>query len=516
MTPENIGRFEVTGRLGAGGMGVVYEGRDPRLNRRVALKLLPWETRDDGEGRMRFLREARTAAAVSHANIVVIYEVDADPEHGPYIALELIEGPSLRERLAEPVSMDEALGWLRQIAAGLAAAHEAGLVHRDLKPANVLLTKDGTAKVADFGLAKAIEGHPEAPLTGEGTMMGSPGYMSPEQARGASVDQRADVYAFGVLIHELVAGQRPFGDSASPMAEVLAALERPIPDLAERAPRAPDALVALARRCLSTEAEQRPADGAALVSALASISAGGAGATAIDPYGETVSSAPAVETAPPRASRRPLAIAIGAAVLLGVVGVGAYFATRPAATENAPPAEPSESWEPPRGLASSDPRGPLLVHCYDRGPACAEGSNGWCDRDGERVACCVPGLVPTADGFCECPPGGTDRPELVDRGCDAVHDDVASRATIGETLAEIAPDAEACLEGTDATEGRVRVRAVITPHGDLFDVSIEESSVPSAEAQRCLLDRLRASHWPVTADGAPLELEYPFILRVTD
>ena len=272
MTPENIGRFEVTGRLGAGGMGVVYEGRDPRLNRRVALKLLPWETRDDGEGRMRFLREARTAAAVSHANIVVIYEVDADPEHGPYIALELIEGPSLRERLAEPVSMDEALGWLRQIAAGLAAAHEAGLVHRDLKPANVLLTKDGTAKVADFGLAKAIEGHTEAPLTGEGTMMGSPGYMAPEQARGASVDQRADVYAFGVLIHELVAGQRPFADSASPMAEVLAALERAIPDLAERAPHAPDALVALARRCLSTDAEQRPADGAALVSALASIS----------------------------------------------------------------------------------------------------------------------------------------------------------------------------------------------------------------------------------------------------
>ena len=188
--------------LGAGGMGEVYRARDPRLNRDVALKILPAEVAADPSRRQRFEIEARAVAALSHPNIVAVYDVGEG-----YIVSELVDGEPLR---GARFGLRKTLDIAAQIASGLAAAHAAGVVHRDLKPENILLTRDGRAKILDFGLARMTQapGHPDttmpAPLTGPGVVMGTVGYMSPEQVRGLDADHRSDIFSFGVVLHEML------------------------------------------------------------------------------------------------------------------------------------------------------------------------------------------------------------------------------------------------------------------------------------------------------------------------
>src|SRR5689334_180959 len=206
-----LGPYEILAPLGAGGMGEVYRSRDPRMGREVAVKLSAERFSD------RFEREVRAVAALNHANICQVYDV------GPnYLVMELIEGPTLADRTAEgAVPLDEALVIARQIGDALEAAHEKGIIHRDLKPANVKIKSDGTVKVLDFGLAKMAEqaaaaGNPdESPTvamgaTIAGQIMGTAAYMSPEQARGKAVDKRADIWAFGVVLYEILTGRRMF------------------------------------------------------------------------------------------------------------------------------------------------------------------------------------------------------------------------------------------------------------------------------------------------------------------
>ncbi len=278
--PERIEHFRVLGVLGRGGVGVVYAAHDESLRRDVAVKVLPGER--DEEQRQRFLREARLAAGIAHANVAVVHQIGEDAGRA-YIAMELVPGESLRHRLERGrLAVPEALEIATQIARGLAAAHERGIVHRDLKPENVMITPEGVVKLLDFGLAKPIDplpsqvsateaGHAktETLVTSEaGRLMGTPQYMSPEQATGETLDARSDVFSFGVVLYEMLAGRRPF--ERTTMAALLVSIARDPPaPLRELAPAVDEATAGLVDRCLAKAAADRPRDARAILAALA-------------------------------------------------------------------------------------------------------------------------------------------------------------------------------------------------------------------------------------------------------
>jgi tetratricopeptide (TPR) repeat protein len=207
MIGRTISHYRIIRKLGEGGMGIVYEAEDTKLGRMVALKFLPPEWMRDADARARFLHEARSAASLNHPNICTIHEID-EAEDQTFIAMALVDGESLRDRIERrPLRMSDALDIAIQIAEGLAAAHAKGVVHRDVKPGNVMVTPEGHARIMDFGLAKS---RGQTRLTRTGSTTGTTAYMSPEQARGENVDQRADMWSFGAMLYEMVTGQRPF------------------------------------------------------------------------------------------------------------------------------------------------------------------------------------------------------------------------------------------------------------------------------------------------------------------
>ncbi len=272
MIGRKLAQYEVVARVGQGGMGEVFRARDTRLGRDVALKVLPEEFVRDRERLSRFEREARMLAQLQHDNVAAVYGFEQD-EGRPLLVMELVEGEDLAARLGRGALPPEEAGRLAlQIARGLEAAHEKGIVHRDLKPANVRITPEGKVKILDFGLARALAGEPSAPaggtellnsptlgqaLTGAGVVLGTAAYMSPEQARGRPVDRRADIWAFGVILYEMLAGKRLFeGDTAS---DVLAAVLRHEPDWGQLPAQAP-LLAQLCRRCLERDPQLRLRD----------------------------------------------------------------------------------------------------------------------------------------------------------------------------------------------------------------------------------------------------------------
>jgi Tol biopolymer transport system component len=265
-----LGPYEVIGKLGAGGMGDVYRARDSTLNRDVALKLLPEAFAFDADRLGRFKREAQILASLNHHNIAAIYGFEQS-NGVQALVLELVEGPTLADRMAQgPIPVDEALSIARQIAEALEAAHEQRIIHRDLKPANVKLRPDGTVKVLDFGLAKALEadrsigdGSTElAAVTGAmteaGMILGTPAYMSPEQARGTPANRRSDVWAFGVVLYEMLSGRRPFKGQG--IADTLAAVLRQDVDWTVLPAKTPMSVRRLIARCLERDVRRRLAD----------------------------------------------------------------------------------------------------------------------------------------------------------------------------------------------------------------------------------------------------------------
>ncbi|HUE89288.1 MAG TPA: protein kinase, partial [Vicinamibacterales bacterium] len=265
-----LGSYEITGSLGAGGMGEVYRARDSKLDRNVAIKVLPALFADDPERRSRFEREARALASLNHPNIAQIYGVEGTAA-SPAIVMELIEGEDLADRIARgPVPWDEALPIARQIAGALDAAHERGVVHRDLKPANIKVTPDGDVRVLDFGLAKAMAGtdtcapDPQnsptltAVSTRMGVIVGTAAYMSPEQAKGKTVDKRVDIWAFGCVVYEMLTGRSPFGSDS--VAESIGLVVTRDPDWDALPASVPPAVVQLIRRCLLKDPKQRLRD----------------------------------------------------------------------------------------------------------------------------------------------------------------------------------------------------------------------------------------------------------------
>ena len=259
-----LGPYEIQSPIGAGGMGEVYRARDSRLNRDVALKILPSSFSTDAERLKRFAQESRAAAALNHPNILSIYDI-GEAHGAPYVVSELLEGETLRDRLQNgPLSSRKAIDYAQQIARGLAAAHEKGIVHRDLKPENLFITHDGRVKILDFGLAKLTR--PEADTAGDaptqqvgteaGTVMGTVGYMSPEQVRGKSSDWRSDIFSFGAVLYEMLSGKRAFrGESA--VETMSAILKEDPPDLAETNRNVPPALERIVRHCLEKNPPER-------------------------------------------------------------------------------------------------------------------------------------------------------------------------------------------------------------------------------------------------------------------
>jgi serine/threonine-protein kinase len=282
-----LGRYRVERHIGTGGMGSVYLARDEVLDRRVALKVIPTasaapipgretvtfppradaddheEAPADARRLARFLREGRAAAALHHPNVVTVFDV-GEVDGVPYLAMEYVDGASLRAYVARvdhaELSLERRVGLLRDVARALAAAHARGIVHRDVKPENVLVAQDGTAKVADFGIAK-LEPRPDGDrdgttLTGPGGVVGTPGYMSPEQVRGAAIDARTDQFAWGVVAFELLSGTHPFTRGV-PTATVAAILEDAVADLRSLAPTVPAHVARVIARALAKEPAER-------------------------------------------------------------------------------------------------------------------------------------------------------------------------------------------------------------------------------------------------------------------
>ena len=316
-----LGQYEILGPLGAGSMGEVYRARDTRLNRDVAIKVLPDLASIEPDRLQRFEIEAKAAAALSHPNILSVFQMGTH-DGAPYLVSELLEGKTLAENLRRgPLPLRQAVQYGVQIAHGLAAAHEKGIVHRDLKPENLFVTKEGRVKILDFGLAKVtpsqqVPKNLATTITRMGVAMGTVGYMSPEQVRGQVTDHRTDIFALGAILYEMVMGQRTF-QRATEADTVSAILNEEPPPITQTSPDLPVALERVIRRCLEKNPEQRFQSASDLAFALEALA---------DPTW-TMSGAHAIQVEPPK-PRRLRSIAAALALLL-MGGLVAYFWLRP-------------------------------------------------------------------------------------------------------------------------------------------------------------------------------------------
>src|SRR6266581_1233609 len=317
-TGTKLGPYEILAPLGAGGMGEVYRARDTRLGREVAIKVLPESFYKDPDRLRRFEQEARAASQLNHPNIVTVHDFGT---HGgaPYVVQELLEGETLRERLREgPLPPRKTMEYGVHVARGLAAAHEKGIVHRDLKPENLFLTSDDRLKILDFGLAKLAA--PEGPATEQnglptatqataaGIVMGTLGYMSPEQARGQTADERADIFALGTILYEMLSGASAFKRESS--ADTMSAILKEDPPELPSDSKVPPALDRVVRRCLEKQPNQRFQDASDVAFALEALSG-----TASHPVDAAVQTRPSSHWT----QRLVPALALVAAVAIGAL-----------------------------------------------------------------------------------------------------------------------------------------------------------------------------------------------------
>lgn len=572
-----FGRYRVERRLGAGGMGVVHLAEDEVLHRRVALKVLPEDVQRSPERRERFLREARAAAAISHPNVATVFDV-GETDQGLFVAMELVPGCTLREHLGKGrLPLAEVLRLARDIASAVAAAHARGLLHRDLKPENVMIEPDGRAKVLDFGLAKFIASRATSdaatlPLDGvattEGVMLGSPGYMAPEQVMGRAVDRRVDVFALGVIMHEMIGGRSPFARDTAMASAFAAVTEEP----ASLSGAAPPSLVALVERCLSKDAVGRPADGREVMDALTEIVASStssaanapalgservistrpgdlSSASGVDPRATPALATPERAPAPtgptataqvidaltpvavmgaralvermqpkPPPRRWPVAMSLLASAVLGLV----WFGSRqpPAPTHSPPLTMPGALPGAVPSAPSTPPSTEVVVHPCEG--TCAEGERTWCDEREHAIACCGDGLVPDgSDGICVCPLGGTFAAAAIAEGCtEAVGptglDRDAIRAGIHTDLPRIRECYEAALRVNPTMDGHFTLAFQITPSGRTRAVHLAASALPDASAQRCVIAIVRTMEFPPPRGGMPVDVSYPLTFTFAD
>jgi Tol biopolymer transport system component len=315
---SRLGPYEIVAPLGAGGMGEVFRARDTRLKREVAIKVLPQATSLDPDRLRRFEQEALATAALNHPNILAVFDIGTN-EGSPYVVSELLEGETLRERLRSgSIAVRKTLDYALQIAHGLAAAHEKGIIHRDLKPENLFLTKDGRVKILDFGLAKLTQ--PESGdhtaqatlthVTEVGTVLGTAGYMSPEQVRGVAVDARSDIFSFGAILYEMISGKRAFHrDTAADTMSAI--LKEDPPDFAETNRNVSPALERIVQHCLEKNPESRFHSASDIAFDLEHLSG----------ISSTTTRAVPISSAPPR-GKLIAVLAGGIALALAMLGVG--------------------------------------------------------------------------------------------------------------------------------------------------------------------------------------------------
>jgi Tol biopolymer transport system component/tRNA A-37 threonylcarbamoyl transferase component Bud32 len=335
-----LGRYEIRSKIGEGGMGEVYRARDEKLNRDVAIKVLPAALSENSDRLHRFEQEAQAAGVLNHPNILAVYDVGTH-DGAPYVVSELLEGETLRGRLDDgPLSTRKAIDYATQVARGLAAAHDRGIIHRDLKPDNLFITKDDRVKILDFGLAKLVQPSGEAVgqtdiatrkvHTDPGTVMGTVGYMSPEQVRGQTVDHRTDIFSFGTVLYEMLSGRRAFrGDS---VIETLNAILKEEPaELANTNPNIAPALERVVWHCLEKSPERRFQSASDVAFALESLS----GVTS-HPSQQTLAGLSALPSA--RIFTRERLMWLGVCVVLLIVGLAfaiAYFSRSTTTTAGA-------------------------------------------------------------------------------------------------------------------------------------------------------------------------------------
>ncbi len=321
-----LGPYEILAPIGAGGMGEVYRAKDPRLGRDVAIKVLPASFSNDADRLRRFELEAKAAGVLNHPNITIVYDIGTDSSDGaPYVVQELLEGETLRLALSSGhLPPRTAIDYATQIAQGLAAAHDKGIVHRDLKPENLFVTKEGRAKILDFGLAKLTEVGQSgsatnlptmASATEPGVVMGTLGYMSPEQVKGRPADARSDIFALGAILFEMLSGKRAFhADSAG---ETMAAiLKEDPPDLSVTNPNVSPGLERILRHCLEKNPEKRFQSASDVAFALEALSG----------LPTASGAAPAASTGRPRSIRPATVAAAGLALLAVGLVAGSWFA----------------------------------------------------------------------------------------------------------------------------------------------------------------------------------------------
>lgn len=353
---ERIGAYRLESRLGRGGMGEVFLAWDDRLKRRVAIKRIRHDSAVTSHRRERFRREAQAAAGLNHPSIVQIYDI-ADDGSGDCIVMEYVEGRTLASLLAggAPLDAGQAARLAREVAEGLAAAHEAGFIHRDLKAENVIVTPSGHVKILDFGLVRSIFGDAgEESLTADGTVLGTYHAMSPEQASGDELDQRSDLFSLGVLLYEMLTGRSPFR-GANPLDTLKKVISEHPPAVAALRPGLPPALSSLVDRLLAKDRWERPANAREVVRLLEEIATPESSRLAL---GESVSDLPTISSSFPASSRgaapaapaaprsRRIALAAGAALALGLAAAGYWL--------NRAPAEPIRIAVPAPAVSAPD------------------------------------------------------------------------------------------------------------------------------------------------------------------
>jgi serine/threonine-protein kinase len=269
MVPDKIGRYEIKGEIGRGGMATVYEAYDPRFERTVALKMLPREFMHEAEFRARFTREARTIATLEHPAIVPVYDF-GEEEGQPFLVMRLMTGGSLSDRLVDgPIPIDEAAVILKRLGSALDRAHSMGIIHRDLKPSNVLFDQYGDAHLADFGIVH-VSSSTNA-LTASGSLVGTPTYMSPEQVYGdKQLDGRSDIYALGVILFQMLTGHTPY-DADTPARMMMKHVMDPVPEILSLRPDLPPACNEIINKAMAKERDERFSTATDLSSALTAI-----------------------------------------------------------------------------------------------------------------------------------------------------------------------------------------------------------------------------------------------------
>ena len=362
--PREIDRYRVVTKLGEGGMGIVYRATDPRLMRTIALKVLSDASVQDPLRRRRFLREARLSAAMTHPNIASVYDVGETDAGEVFIAMELVSGDSLRKRLLHTAETPAvAVRIAKELCAALSHAHARGIIHRDLKPDNVMVNADLHVKVLDFGLAKAIDDDvlrepAQSVVTADGHVLGTPGYMSPEQAAGRETDLRTDIFALGVVLFEMLTGRRPFAGSTA--VEVIISAARDEPERPSRLSDVHPALERIVLRCIEKLPDARFADADEVLTALSALPPEALTTSSAAPRvirADAMTTAPSLiaSTSPPRTiqpTRRPsrkVLAAAGALILCGALASWVAVRRQPesAAPQRASASAPSQMMAPP-------------------------------------------------------------------------------------------------------------------------------------------------------------------------